>query len=92
VDRDRSSWRPRTDGGPTDTDFTHNCDTEGGSSGAPIFTEQGALVGIHHLGFDKLSDGTCDKKNKGVHIGGILDHLKNTKRPLYDEIMEGVKP
>jgi V8-like Glu-specific endopeptidase len=39
------------DGRGPETDFTHTCDTAGGSSGAPVFDLQGRLVGLHHYGF-----------------------------------------
>jgi hypothetical protein len=62
------------------TDFTHNCDTEGGSSGAPIFDNQGLLVGLHHLGFKVVDPNTCkkDREDKAVHIQEILDYLNKT--------------
>jgi hypothetical protein len=35
------------------TDFGHECDTEGGSSGSPVIDPTiDAVVGLHHLGFD----------------------------------------
>lgn len=52
-------------------DFTHNCDTEAGSSGAAVFDLQNRLVGIHHLQFEKRN-GVCDKVNKGVRIEEII--------------------
>lgn len=58
-------------------DFSHNCDTEGGSSGAPIFNSDGQLIGLHHLGF-KFDPVTCerlDRENKGVRIDRIIKHL-----------------
>lgn len=39
------------DGRGPETDFTHTCDTAGGSSGAPVFDQEGRLVGLHHYGF-----------------------------------------
>jgi V8-like Glu-specific endopeptidase len=39
------------DGRGTGTDFTHTCDSAGGSSGAPVFDAGGHLVGLHHYGF-----------------------------------------
>lgn len=75
---------------PPATDFTHDCDTEGGSSGAPVFTQSGALAGLHHLGFGKTPDGQCDKKNKAVHIQAILSDIKISKPALYDEITSKV--
>jgi hypothetical protein len=68
------------------TDFSHNCDTEGGSSGAPVFTPGGALVGLHHLGFALGDDQQCDKVNKAVHIQVILDDIRRAKPMIYNEI------
>lgn len=77
------------------TDFSHDCDTEGGSSGAPVFDEMGRLVGLHHLGFTKQADASCDKENKAVHIHEILNDLKNAtgedadlKHGLYQQIRD----
>jgi hypothetical protein len=60
------------------TDFTHKCDTEGGSSGAPIFNSSGEVVGLHHRGYSPISQADCrlDKQNKAVHISKILAHLR----------------
>ncbi|MGB2200275.1 MAG: trypsin-like serine peptidase [Pseudooceanicola atlanticus] len=55
-----------------ETDFTHTCDTAGGSSGAPIFDVTGRLVGLHHFGFQ---DGEAWDSNRGVHADRIQDWL-----------------
>jgi len=75
------------------SEFTHACDTEGGSSGAPILDTQGALVGLHHLGFD-FDAQQCvqtDKENKAVKIASILDAIRQDKKDIYDEIMRWQK-
>lgn len=59
------------------TDFAHTCDSEGGSSGAPVFDSSGNLVGLHHLGFELDSGGHCDQLNKAVSSESLLDFLKN---------------
>lgn len=64
-------WKP--DSGLSDV--TYRCDTEAGSSGAPILDENGAIAGLHHLGFKKES-GTCDRLNKAVRMDKILDFLR----------------
>ncbi len=72
--------------GNATSEFTHKCDTEGGSSGAPIFNENGALVGIHHLGFGLDASGRCDRQNKAVYIDEILGDIKRTAPGVHEEI------
>ncbi len=67
------SWRGGIDG----IDFGHRCDTEAGSSGAPVLNRDGQLIGLHHRGFD-VDSKTCaqtDRINKAVRIDKILDFL-----------------
>lgn len=71
------------------SEFTHACDTEGGSSGAPVLNTRGELVGLHHLGFD-FDRSRCvqtDTENKAVKISAILEAIKRDKKDVYDEIM-----
>jgi V8-like Glu-specific endopeptidase len=69
------------------TDFGHSCDTAGGSSGAPIFTEDGRLLGIHHLGHEVVKQTqTCDKTNKAVPIELILEDIKEQRNDLLREL------
>jgi hypothetical protein len=60
------------------SDFVHDCDTEPGSSGAPVFDSDRNLVGLHHLGFAR--DANCaviDHQNKAVSIQEILNDIHN---------------
>jgi V8-like Glu-specific endopeptidase len=62
--------KPGVNGAPND--FGHVCDTMGGSSGSPVMeSTNGAVVGLHHLGF--LPGMTPE--NQAVHIGLIVKDL-----------------
>lgn len=83
-------WRAPEGQAAEATEFSHTCDTEGGSSGAPVFDASGALVGLHHLGFGRAANGLCDGENKAVHISRILDDLKRLPE-LSTEILARVR-
>lgn len=55
--------------------FLHQCDTESGSSGAPLFDVAGNVVGIHVMGYEKMTDGSCDRANKAVSSASIVSLL-----------------
>ena len=59
-------------------DFAHRCDTEGGSSGAPILDRDGLVAGVHHLGFQNINQSSCDMLNKAVQTQKLIDLLKAT--------------
>ncbi|MDB5554259.1 MAG: V8-like Glu-specific endopeptidase [Rhizobium sp.] len=63
------------------TDFTHRCDTLGGSSGSPVIVAAGdgagkrfCVTGLHHLGFDAF--GAYLTKNRAVKISLIVSRLR----------------
>lgn len=60
------------------TDFGHQCDTKGGSSGSPVF-RFGAktVVGLHHLGFDSAGQKLI---NRAVHIARVIADLSPDHR------------
>lgn len=60
--------------------FVHQCDTLGGSSGAPIFNEDYEVIGIHHRG---TRDSGYDAFNQGTIFSLI--------RPLATPHMVGVE-
>lgn len=65
---------PVVEGRAPETDFTHTCDTAGGSSGSPVFNADGVWVGVHHFGFAD-SDGAVWTENRGVHAHLIMDWI-----------------
>ena len=57
----------------TPTDFGHQCDTKGGSSGSPVLEFGGrTVVGLHHLG---IREGSSELYNRASHIQLVLDDL-----------------
>ena len=83
----RPSWDASAQLGATE--FEHDCDSEGGSSGAPVFDTAGALVGLHHLGHELIPGDPqrrCDRVNKAIHIGEIVADIKKQRPDLYAEL------
>jgi V8-like Glu-specific endopeptidase len=75
----------RTGSGGALSDFGHECDTLGGSSGSPVLDPAtGQVVGLHHLGFD---EDDRDPVNQAVRIGLIVESLRASKPLLHGEIM-----
>ena len=69
-------------------DFTHDCDTESGASGAPVFDLSGSMIGIHHAGFDRNeSCKKVDSVNKAVSIAAIMRHLRETNPEIATELL-----
>lgn len=66
------------------TDFTHDCTTDGGSSGAPVFNKDGEIIGLHHLGYEFDPD-SCEilSENKALSISEFLKAVK-------PELLKGV--
>lgn len=70
-------WALKTPG----IDFSHDCDTEGGSSGAPVFNSDGQLIGLHHFGhaIDPVTCAETDRVNKAVRLDAIVNFLDDNK-------------
>jgi Trypsin-like peptidase domain len=71
-----------------DTDFTHNCNTETGASGAPVFDLEGLLVGLHHVGAGEDTP-TCRASvgvNKAIKINEIIKFITDNKPDLATEL------
>ncbi len=69
----------------TPTDFGHKCDTLNGSSGSPVLDESsGAVIGLHHFGFDV---GTNTFVNRAVRIGLILADVRKQRPTVADDLL-----
>ena len=73
------------------TDFGHECDTKGGSSGSPVFDRTtGRVVGLHHFGF---REGLDEPVNQAVEIGRILGDLRAQVDPaVFDRVRQSPPP
>ncbi|MQX62305.1 trypsin-like serine protease [Sinorhizobium meliloti] len=60
------------DGRASQTDFSHSCDTVGGSSGSPIFNASGDIIGLHHYGFGEDGDWN---ENRAIRMKRITEDL-----------------
>jgi V8-like Glu-specific endopeptidase len=65
---------PVADGIGTKSDIAHSCDTAKGSSGSPLLTLAGGVVGLHHFG---VAEGPFWKENRAVRMKEILKVMKN---------------
>jgi V8-like Glu-specific endopeptidase len=71
------------------SEFGHDCDSEKGSSGAPLFDNNSALIALHHSGF-KIND-RCeemDRENKAIPIARILNDIKIRNPQVYEEYLQ----
>jgi hypothetical protein len=66
------------------TDLGHNCDTEGGSSGSPVYDKAGNVIAVHHLGWDE-DHGIL--VNRAVPAITLLKALQSDKSPVLQEVM-----
>lgn len=73
------------------TDFGHECDTLGGSSGSPVFDRAtGRVMGLHHFGFRQ---GVDEPVNQAVQISRILDDLSTrVDAPTFNRVTQQVTP
>lgn len=68
-----------------DSEIAYDCDTDEGSSGAPLFIA-GKLVALHHLGYSRGPGCTSDGVNKAVKISEIISSLTE---PLATRLRAG---
>jgi len=64
-----------------DVAIRYTADTEGGSSGSPVFNNQWNLVALHHAGW---SDAEGAASNEGIRLAAIVEHLVTQNVALND--------
>ena len=70
-----------------DKAIRYTTDTEGGSSGSPVFNNQWQLCALHHAGW-KNDDGSAS--NEGVRISAILEYLRNIDEPSKAVVIQQI--
>ena len=71
------------------TDFGHQCDTLGGSSGSPVLNPlNGQVYGLHHLGFDPedTQRNRIRLINRAVHMKKIIELIRERRPDLIQEL------
>ena len=61
--------------GVTDEVIQYRTDTDGGSSGSPVFNEQWQVVGLHHRWGSTVKDGRTAYYNQGRRIERVVEGL-----------------
>lgn len=86
----RAAWTDPAGVAGERTEITHNCDTEPGASGAPIFDTQGRLIALHHLGHQKSASPMCpiDTANKAVKMSAIVTFLRTSGDPRTQALVQ----
>jgi len=70
-----------------DVGIRYTADTEGGSSGSPVFNNQWNLVALHHAGW---SDTAGTATNEGMRIAAIVDFLVARNNSESSAILDGL--
>lgn len=65
------------------SEFSHNCTTENGSSGGPVFSADARLLGLHHLGVSPMR---LEPGNFAVDMSLILKRIRDEHLSLAEEI------
>ncbi len=70
-----------------DVGIRYTADTEGGSSGSPVFNNQWNLVALHHAGWAEAGGAAT---NEGIRIAAIVEFLMNRNESESSPILSGL--
>ena len=70
-----------------DVGIRYTADTEGGSSGSPVFNNQWNLVALHHAGW---ADAGGTATNEGIRIAAIVEFLMNRNESESTPVLAGL--
>lgn len=70
-----------------DIGIRYTADTEGGSSGSPVFNNQWNLVALHHAGWSE-TDGSAT--NEGIRIASIVEFLNQQNQQESSSELESL--
>jgi endonuclease G len=71
--------------GCTDGYLHYVTDTQPGSSGSPVLSDEWKVVALHHAGVPDPNDSTRYIANEGIRVSAILESLKNRKTGMSSE-------
>jgi len=70
-----------------DVGIRYTADTEGGSSGSPVFNNQWNLVALHHAGW---TDPDGSATNEGIRMKAIVDHISAQNEQESNSMLESL--
>jgi len=71
---------------PDNEQFYHNCDTQPGSSGAPVFDDNGSIIGLHHIGYKNVNGAL---QNMALWIDVVLSDACKQNGSHLSELWRG---
>jgi len=71
--------------GCTDGYLHYVTDTQPGSSGSPVLSDEWKVVALHHAGVPDPNDSTRYIANEGIRVSAILESLTNRKAGMNSE-------
>ena len=81
----RPAWTDGEGAASDMPDIAHDCGSDAGASGAPVFDLSGRLVALHHLGFTSEPQ-SSERLNRAVKMSAIASKVRSKDTALADEL------